>query len=99
MCGIAGILSHDGAPDMARRAALMERALSHRGPDSHAVWASRHCHAAFAHAPGDHHPTPSGRQPMSIDDGRLTITFNGEIYNFMESAASSERAVSHSRAR
>lgn len=85
MCGIAGILSHNGAPDLAGRAALMERALSHRGPDGHAVWASRHCHAAFAHTRlAIIDPTPSGRQPMSIDDGRLTITFNGEIYNLME---------------
>jgi asparagine synthase (glutamine-hydrolysing) len=29
-------------------------------------------------------PTPAGHQPMSYDDGRLWITFNGAIYNYKE---------------
>lgn len=86
MCGIAGILSADhDAPALRTRAAAMQRALAHRGPDDRGVWMSRNGEAVFAHtrlAVLD--PTPAGRQPMSIDGGRLTITFNGEIYNFME---------------
>jgi asparagine synthase (glutamine-hydrolysing) len=86
MCGIAGILTTDGgAPGLADRAALMERALLHRGPDGRGAWVSRRQSAVFAHTRlAIIDPTPTGRQPMSIDNGRLTITFNGEIYNFME---------------
>src|SRR5262245_11760254 len=29
-------------------------------------------------------PSPAGHQPMSYDDGRLWITFNGAIYNYKE---------------
>ncbi|HWI19743.1 MAG TPA: asparagine synthase (glutamine-hydrolyzing) [Vicinamibacterales bacterium] len=86
MCGIAGILTaNGGASGLADRAGLMEAALAHRGPDGRGAWISRRESAVFTHrrlAIID--PSPAGRQPMSIDDGRLTITFNGEIYNFME---------------
>lgn len=28
--------------------------------------------------------TPAGHQPMSTEDGRHTLTYNGEIYNYLE---------------
>jgi asparagine synthase (glutamine-hydrolysing) len=93
MCGIAGILSAEhGAAELRDRAEAMQHALAHRGPDDRAVWISYGADAVFAHnrlAVLD--PTPAGRQPMSIDAGRLTINFNGEIYNFMELRAELER--------
>jgi asparagine synthase (glutamine-hydrolysing) len=86
MCGIAGILiPGGGAAGLADRAGLMECALTHRGPDGRGAWVSRRGSAVFAHTRlAIIDPSPAGRQPMSIDNGRLTITFNGEIYNFME---------------
>src|SRR2546421_8743252 len=86
MCGIAGILGND-MPDMAAVLARMSGALVHRGPDDAGVaqWpASKSTpQAAFAHrrlAIID--LSPAGHQPMSTQDGRFTIIFNGEIYNY-----------------
>jgi len=101
MCGIAGILTTDhGAPDLRARAEAMQRALAHRGPDDRGVWRSCTGQAVFAHTRlAILDPTPAGRQPMSIDNARLTITFNGEIYNFVELRRELEGrgAVFHSR--
>jgi len=101
MCGIAGILSIDGGgPDLRDRAAAMLHALAHRGPDDRGQWISATGHAVFVHTRlAILDPTPAGRQPMSIDNGRLTITFNGEIYNFMELRRELERhgVTFHSR--
>ena len=93
MCGIAGVLSF-GAPerDLGHAAMLMQRALSHRGPDDRRTWTSGHGDATFVHTRlAIIDPSPAGRQPMSIDHGRLTVTFNGEIYNFMELRRDLER--------
>lgn len=85
MCGIAGVLSAGAASDLGHAVLLMQRALAHRGPDDHGAWTSPHGEATFAHTRlAIIDPTPAGRQPMSIDHGRLTVTLNGEIYNFME---------------
>jgi asparagine synthase (glutamine-hydrolysing) len=57
--------------------------LAHRGPDDGACWADHHFflgHRRLAVID----PTPAGRQPMATDDGRLVVTFNGEVYNFVE---------------
>ncbi|MEY4094561.1 MAG: hypothetical protein RLZZ53_1760 [Acidobacteriota bacterium] len=86
MCGIAGILTPPGGTALVGEAvARMSAALSHRGPDGQGSWACRRESAVFVHRRlGIIDPSPAGRQPMSIDNGRLTITFNGAIYNFME---------------
>ena len=101
MCGIAGILSVEGgSPHLRERAESMQRALAHRGPDDRGVWRSCNGDAVFAHTRlAILDPTPAGRQPMSIDNARLTITFNGEIYNFIELRRELERrgVVFHSR--
>jgi asparagine synthase (glutamine-hydrolysing) len=53
----------------------MQKALNHRGPDDRGIFIAQDHQVALAHA---------GHQPMSIDNGRYWITFNGEIYNFQE---------------
>lgn len=87
MCGIAGIFSYQPAAadvdpvELGRIAA----ALMRRGPDGEGMWFAQDGRTAFAHrrlAVID--PGPGGAQPMSTPDGILTITFNGEIYNYAE---------------
>lgn len=102
MCGIAGVLTTEAAPGLAAEgAARMARALLHRGPDDRGEWVSRDGGSAFVNTRlAIIDPTPAGRQPMSIDNGRLTVTFNGEIYNFVELRQELEArgVIFHSRA-
>jgi asparagine synthase (glutamine-hydrolysing) len=78
MCGICGVIGGD--PGRERDAvARMSTALAHRGPDDDglevidgAVLANRRLGIIDPEAPA---------QPFSTEDGRLWITFNGEIYN------------------
>jgi asparagine synthase (glutamine-hydrolysing) len=84
MCGIAGILNY--SPD--RLEILIQRmqnALQHRGPDDRGIYISTDRQAAIAHTRlSILDLTTAGHQPMSSNDGRYWITFNGEIYNFQE---------------
>jgi asparagine synthase (glutamine-hydrolysing) len=61
----------------------MARTLVHRGPDDEGVWVD----PGGAVALGFRRLsildlTPEGHQPMASADGRYTVAFNGEIYNF-----------------
>lgn len=91
MCGIAGILSEDGRrPDLSDLQSLA-KALAHRGPDGEGIWTSADGRAAFVHrrlAILD--ITERGAQPMHSADGRYTIVYNGEIFNFLELRAELE---------
>jgi len=92
MCGIAGILGETAVADAtAGRLPAMLSALRHRGPDDSGVWISPGGLAALAHARlSIIDLSPAGHQPMSTPDGRLTIVFNGEIYNHRELRAGLE---------
>jgi asparagine synthase (glutamine-hydrolysing) len=86
MCGIAGILA-DHSIDIIHPTTLMSEALAHRGPDADGLelWPdSDRRQTAFAHrrlAIID--LSLSGRQPMTTQERRYWITFNGEIYNYL----------------
>lgn len=83
MCGIAGFAGTEPRHDLGPRLERMRCLVAHRGPDDHGAWASPSGLAAFVHTRlSILDPSPAGHQPMSIDGGRFTITFNGEIYNF-----------------
>ena len=93
MCGIAGVLTPDrGAAALTGAVSSMLAAIRHRGPDDEGTWSAASGQAAFAHARlSIIDLSPAGRQPMVTSDGRFTVTFNGEIYNFMELRRSLER--------
>ncbi len=82
MCGIAGILSLNGKPQDTCLPQRMIAALRHRGPDGSGVHADGEM--ALAHARLSIIDVAGGHQPMSTDDGSLWITFNGEIFNYVE---------------
>lgn len=87
MCGIAGIYSYnDLAPPVDRAELLRTREhMAKRGPDGAGLWMSPDRRIGFAHRRLTIIDlSESGAQPMSTADGRLVITFNGEIYNYRE---------------
>ncbi|RMH41614.1 MAG: asparagine synthase (glutamine-hydrolyzing), partial [Deltaproteobacteria bacterium] len=87
MCGIAGIAGT--WPDREARVERMAEAIAHRGPDDAGLWHDADCslgHRRLALLD----LSPAGRQPMSNEDGRVHVVFNGEIYNFAELRADLE---------
>ncbi|MEW5757053.1 MAG: asparagine synthase (glutamine-hydrolyzing) [Pseudomonadota bacterium] len=84
MCGIAGWFSSSPLTEQEHLAPLqrMIAAIVHRGPDGCGTFI--HPHAAFGHARLAIIDLAAGRQPMHSHDGRYTIIFNGEIYNYRE---------------
>ena len=82
MCGISGIVKLRGGSVSRERLEGMIAALRHRGPDAKDSYVAEQ--VGLAHARLSIIDLEGGRQPMSIDDGRLWITFNGEIFNYIE---------------
>ena len=84
MCGIAGILSEN--PDLVSGEKLvkMTDSIIHRGPDGYGHWISEDGQIGFGHRRlSILDLSETGAQPMHYM-GRYTITFNGEIYNYLE---------------
>lgn len=82
MCGIAGIFN---GKTLAHWDALesMTNALTHRGPDSLGLWKDLNDKIALGHRRLSIIDLSSeGQQPMHSQQGRYTLVFNGEIYNF-----------------
>jgi len=88
MCGIAGLVQLTAGKRISgatSRARAMADCMSHRGPDDAGVWESADGSVALSHRRlSIVDLSPLGRNPMAWDNGRLWITFNGEIYNFRE---------------
>lgn len=84
MCGIAGVMLRraDLAPPELNELAVMAGALSHRGPDEFGIYRDRH--AGLAHARLSIIDLASGQQPLSNERGTLWVSFNGEIFNYVE---------------
>src|SRR5579864_5968405 len=94
MCGIAGIYAYlDVAPRVdGTEIARMNARMMKRGPDGSGDWISADGRVGFTHrrlAIID--LSAGGAQPMHSADGGLTITFNGEIYNYRELRADLQR--------
>jgi asparagine synthase (glutamine-hydrolysing) len=90
MCGIAGLWRFGGDAESRLRidARAMTDAIAYRGPDGDGQWIDAEAGVALGHrrlAIVD--LTPTGAQPMASADGRVIITYNGELYNAAEMAA------------
>ena len=86
MCGVAGIvnLRGDPIPRLGEKLAVMSRLIAHRGPDGDGVWLAPTGAAGLAHRRlSIIDLSQAGRQPMS-GEGGLTVTYNGEVYNYIE---------------
>lgn len=86
MCGIGGYLWLGTGPapfEADRRLRAMIKTVRHRGPDDEGVWNDEWCGLAHARL-SIIDLSPAGHQPMGTADGRAWVSFNGEIYNFLE---------------
>jgi asparagine synthase (glutamine-hydrolysing) len=82
MCGIAGIFNlRDERVNPAQLTRMID-AISHRGPDARGVWSEGPI--GLAHARLSIIDLSGGAQPMANRDGSLWVTFNGEIFNYVE---------------
>ena len=81
MCGVCGIVSYAGPPDLDLLRRMMGR-LGHRGPDGNGWYRDRR--AALGHTRLAIIDTAGGAQPLCNEDGTVWVTFNGEIFNYVE---------------
>ena len=82
MCGIVGILHHDGRPVDIASIRRMAAQIRHRGPD--ATGATVEGLVGLGHTRLSIIDLAGGRQPMATADASLQVTFNGEIFNYLE---------------
>lgn len=82
MCGIAGVYCRAGRGANTEDLSRMIRAFQHRGPDGHGVITDGS--VGLAHARLSIIDVDGGAQPMTAAGGDLCITFNGEIFNYIE---------------
>ncbi|MDR2574288.1 MAG: asparagine synthase (glutamine-hydrolyzing) [Desulfovibrio sp.] len=101
VCGIAGLCRLDGhplGPEAAPLTRAMTDALVRRGPDGQGLWEKGP--VCLGHRRLSIIDISGGGQPMRDTDGGLCVTFNGEIYNYLELkkilAAQGARFISNS---
>ncbi|NOT52792.1 MAG: asparagine synthase (glutamine-hydrolyzing) [Chitinophagaceae bacterium] len=84
MCGIAGIISVNKNEITTTRLKAMTDVIAHRGPDGEGQWINPDGRTGLGNRRlSIIDLSEAGRQPMHYMD-RYTITFNGEIYNYVE---------------
>lgn len=83
MCGIAGYfqLKSESGPDR-ELIGRMVASIRHRGPDEFGAYFDRTC--ALGQARLSIIDLSTGSQPLSNENGSLWISFNGEIFNYVE---------------
>lgn len=92
MCGIAGYFTFNAPPVQLPILQRMTDQLAHRGPDGEGFWINDKQSLGFGHRRlSIIDLSDRGRQPMHYGNGRYTITFNGEIYNYLELKAELEQ--------
>jgi asparagine synthase (glutamine-hydrolysing) len=83
MCGICGIYNYgSGLPAEKARLKAVNDLLEHRGPDDEGYFTDGPVGLAMRRL--SIIDLSTGQQPLSNEDGRIWIVFNGEIYNFAD---------------
>src|SRR5579875_3450252 len=91
MCGIVGIFHRDGGRADQRAVLAMREAVRHRGPDDEGLLIDGEVGLGHRRL-SVIDLSPEARQPMTSPDGRFSLVYNGEIYNFRELRRELERA-------
>ena len=81
MCGIAGQMLRGTDVDAAQIRAMSDR-IRHRGPDDEGFYVDGLCGLGMRRL--SIIDLNTGHQPISNEDGRIWVVFNGEIYNYQE---------------
>ncbi len=81
MCGITGLYLNGGTVDPAVLTRMRD-VIAHRGPDDADSFIEGT--VGLGHRRLSIIDLGTGHQPMQTADGRFTIAFNGEIYNYRE---------------
>ena len=87
MCGITGIwdLNKKRSKDLDLNIKRMTDCLYNRGPDDKGVWVDKKSCIALGHRRlSILDLSKAGHQPMESSCGRFVLSFNGEIYNYIE---------------
>ena len=86
MCGVAGFLfTHQETDDPRDIVLRMAESLRHRGPDDGGSWVDETAGVALGHRRlSVIDLSADGRQPMISHGRRYVLSYNGEIYNFLE---------------
>ncbi|MGG1596244.1 asparagine synthase (glutamine-hydrolyzing) [Paenibacillus naphthalenovorans] len=83
MCGFVGVYSFNGHQPINRDVLTdMRDILTHRGPDDSGLFIDGRMGLGFRRL--SIIDLDAGHQPMTSEDGRYTIVFNGEIFNYLE---------------
>jgi asparagine synthase (glutamine-hydrolysing) len=96
MCGITGFFTNKkglSRPEMQAMGRGMNEAVRHRGPDGHDTWQDPDVNLLLGHrrlAIID--LSAEGAQPKASHSQRYMMSFNGEIYNYLDIKAELERA-------
>jgi len=84
MCGICGIIYNDPQRHVTEeQVRCMSAVIQHRGPDDSGVKTIQNVGLGFRRL-SIIDLSPTGHQPMTNEDGSVWISFNGEIYNYLE---------------
>ena len=93
MCGITGFsLKNDfldsemiSQKQLEKLLGISSQLINHRGPDDEGSFIDNKCGIGLAHRRLSILDTSrNGRQPMTHKNNKISIIFNGEIYNFLE---------------
>lgn len=82
MCGISGIINKNNKPINFEKLKLMNKKIEHRGPDGDGFFCENNIGLGHRRL-SIIDLSENGKQPMPFKD-RYVITYNGEIYNYLE---------------
>jgi asparagine synthase (glutamine-hydrolysing) len=97
MCGIAGFVTRTASTWPESVIARMTDVIRHRGPDGFGYY--RDAFACLGHRRLSIIDVSAGHQPMANEDGSLSVTYNGEIFNHADLRPALERAGHQYRTR